>query len=147
MEGERVPIFDINKYYNDKEQQDMLVRNEKLGRGLAVTFAEKVGGDFSTPDHNVVLMKRHGYTTHGADIETAVYRAIYTKINAAVQTQSAMLRQAFPQVSDKHLNFDFEPLSKKQSSGCSKMNEGTQDKPWKLWCAEVENSSLYVNRE
>ena len=75
-----------------------------------------------------------------------MYRAIYTKINAGVQTNSIMIRSAFPQVSKTEAKFDFEPLSQEMCDGCAKMNEGTQDKPWKLWVAEVEKSSLYVNR-
>lgn len=144
--GQAVPVFDIATLYENSDQQDLLVRNAKYGEGLASKFKTDASSLQPAPDHNVVLMRRHGYTTHGTDIETAVYRAIYTKINAGVQTQSTMLRQAFPQVSPHSLNFEFEALTDDQCSGCLKMNEGTQDKPWKLWCAEVEKSSLYVNR-
>lgn len=144
--GQDVPVFDIADYYEKGDQQDLLVRNAKYGTGLASKFKKDTSAAQQSPDHNVVLMRRHGFTTHGTDIETAVYRAIYTKINAGVQTQSTMLRQAYPQVSSQEMKFDFEPLTDDQCSGCLKMNEGTQDKPWRLWCAEVEKSSLYVNR-
>jgi len=92
-------------------------------------------------------MRRHGYTTHGKDIETAVYRAIYTKVNAGVQTNAMMLRSALPSFAPTvQAKFDFEPLTDDMCNGCLKMNEGTQDKPWKLWAADVEKSPLYSNR-
>jgi hypothetical protein len=94
-------------------------------------------------------MRRHGYTTHGVDIETAVYRAIYTKINAGVQTNGMAIRSAFTQsLGPSNMPQEtgpFEPLSKEMSEGCLKMNEGTQDKPWRLWVAEVEKLPLYIN--
>lgn len=134
--------------YEPGEQQDLLIRNAKLGTGLASRFRKDESSKSESPDHAVVLMRRHGYTTHGTDIETAAYRAIYTKINAGIQTNSTMLRQAY-QTSlgrDAVLNFDFEPLTEEMREGCQKMNTDTQDKPWRLWCAEVEKSPLYINR-
>lgn len=130
------------------EQQDLLVRDSRLGSALASSFLKDPGSHSGRgpPDHAVVLMRRHGYTTHGRDIETAVYRAIYTKINAGVQTNALMIRSAFAQTPGLEAKFAFEPLTAEMCDGCAKMNEGTQDKPWKLWVAEVEKSSLYINR-
>jgi ribulose-5-phosphate 4-epimerase/fuculose-1-phosphate aldolase len=134
--------------YQPGEQQDMLVRNARLGTGLASKFIKESDSNSAaaSPDHAVVLMRRHGYTTHGRDIESAVYRAIYTKINAGIQTNATMIRHAFPQVSGLKPKFDFEPMTEEMCNGCIKMNEGTQDKPWRLWAAEVEKSPLYINR-
>lgn len=142
-----MPVFDIADFYSPGEQQDLLVRNSHLGAALASKFAahvESTAMPNSTPDHTVVLMRRHGYTTHGRDIETAVYRAIYTKVNAGVQTNAMLLRSSMP--SGVEPNFELDSLSDEMCSGCLKMNEGTQDKPWRLWAAEVEKSSLYINR-
>ncbi|KAK0611664.1 class II aldolase/adducin N-terminal [Immersiella caudata] len=141
--GHDVPVFDIATVYSDGEQEDLLVRNSHLGTALASKFGTS-DVDPSSPEHSVVLMRRHGYTTHGKDIETAVYRAIYTKVNAGVQTNAMLLRSAMP--STMKPKFELEPLTDDQCKGCIKMNEGTQDKPWKLWAAEVEKSSLYINR-
>jgi ribulose-5-phosphate 4-epimerase/fuculose-1-phosphate aldolase len=127
----------------------MLVRNGRLGTALAKHFVSR--GFFESlfssetldprvPKHNVVLMSRHGYTTHGRDIETAVYRAIYTKINAEAQTKAITLQRAFDQTAA------LSPMSAAMCQGCLKMNEGTQDKPWLLWKKEVETSPLYVNK-
>ena len=93
-----------------------------------------------------MLMRRHGFTTHGVDIESAVYRAIYTKINAAVQTNSLLLRNAFKFTAGLHdTKFEFEPLTEEMCNGCMVMNTGTQDKPWMLWVKEVETTGLNVN--
>src|SRR5579871_2390076 len=97
--GQKVPVFDIGMMYQPEDSQDMLVRNARFGTGLAETFS-RVQNDsqaVSAPEHTVVLMRRHGYTTHGIDIETAVYRAIYTKVNAGVQTNAMMIRSVFGQ--------------------------------------------------
>ncbi|KAM7194534.1 Adducin-related protein 2 [Naviculisporaceae sp. PSN 640] len=148
--GTEVPVFDIATLYAPGEHQDLLVRDSRLGAALASKFVrvEDGGHDSSrsrhAPDHSVALMRRHGYTTHGRDIETAVYRAIYTKVNARIQTDAMTLRSAIP--AGMSPKFELEPLTDEMCRGCAKMNEGTQDKPWKLWAAEVENSSLYINR-
>ena len=150
----------------------MLVNNMRFGAALASEFVDKKAPstasslsskdhDHLTPTHTVVLMRRHGYTTHGADIETAVYRAIYTKINAGVQTSAFGVRGNFAamqqaasltketkkeeQENGMEMKFEFEPLTAEQCRGCVVMNEGTQDKPWRLWVQEVESSVLYRN--
>ncbi|KAM7213944.1 Adducin-related protein 2 [Rhypophila decipiens] len=145
--GSQVPVFDIVTVYSSNDQQDLLVRDSRLGAALASKFVNTGNSDVPAkpdPDHTVVLMRRHGYTTHGKDIETAVYRAIYTKVNAGVQTNAMMIRSAMPP--GMTANFVLEPLTEEMRRDCLKMNEGTQDKPWKLWAAEVEKSSLYINR-
>lgn len=144
--GSKAPVFDIADVYQPGEQQDMLVRNARLGNALASHFSNSP--TFAKPpplDHNVVLMRRHGYTTHGYDIETAVYRGIYTKINAAAQTNTAIIHGS---VFSGQSGGDggFEPMSDDMVEGCKKMNVATMDKPWKLWVAEVENLGLYVNQ-
>ena len=147
--GTDVPVFDIAGVYEDGEQQDMLIRNGRIGTALAQTFS-----DLSTevekepmPDHTVVLMRRHGFTTHGTDIETAVYRSIYTKIDAEALTKAITVRTALSSIKSLgEPTFDLEPLTEEMCKGCLKMNEGTQDKPWALWVKEVEATGLYVNK-
>jgi ribulose-5-phosphate 4-epimerase/fuculose-1-phosphate aldolase len=147
--GIDVPVFDISGVYEDGEQQDMLIRNARIGTALALSFS-KPGIENETepiPDHTVVLMRRHGYTTHGGDIETAVYRSIYTKINAEALTKAITIRSAFGSIKSLgEATFDLEPLTEEMCKGCLKMNEGTQDKPWALWVKEVEATGLYINK-
>lgn len=161
--GPSVPVFDIAPLYADMRghQQDMLVNTAELGTALAEHFTSSGSEEATSPDHNVVLMRRHGFTTHGPDIETAMYRAIYTKINAGVQTESTLLRGVWDRLSMKEdaadgmnggvvnvaskANFELTSLVDDQIAGCQKMNERFQDKPWRLWVREVKNSGLYRN--
>ena len=91
--GAKVPVFDITPLYSSSDQQDMLVNNSKFGSGLASKFASSESSQ--SPDHTVVLMRKHGFTTQAQSIETAVYRGIYTKINAKAQTDSLAVRRNF----------------------------------------------------
>lgn len=138
--GGPVPVWDIATEYEDPYQQDMLVNNEHLDASLAAAFSPKQPLSQETAlEHTVVLMKRHGYTTWGEDIPTAVYRAIYTLINAGVQTNAAILQTAFSR--NRHV----EGLSERHCHDCKKMTEATQDKAWRLWCREVESLPMYKN--
>lgn len=143
----------------------MLVSNHRFGASLAEHFTNRASGGSTSsgtgnsnsnssnnshrnePDHAVVLMRRHGFTTLGYDIPMAVYRAIYTAKNAAIQTQSILLRDAFASrpgpvrfMNDPH------PLTLEQAKGCAEANERVQGRAWKLWCREVERNALYVNK-
>jgi ribulose-5-phosphate 4-epimerase/fuculose-1-phosphate aldolase len=145
--GTDVPVFDIARVYEGGEQQDMLIRNARLGTALAETFSSSLSSEKEAPYHTVSLMRRHGFTTHGSDIETAVYRSIYTKINAKALTEAITLRTAFGGLKGMgDVKFDLEPLTEEMCRGCLKMNEGTQDKPWVLWVKEVEATGLYINK-
>jgi ribulose-5-phosphate 4-epimerase/fuculose-1-phosphate aldolase len=146
--GQHVPIFDIAEFYEDGEQQDMLVNSIKFGSGLAnlYTKADNPSAQRNeSPDHTVVLMKHHGFTTLGTNIPEAVYRALYTKTNAGVQTNAIMLQHACFGSKTALERPSLVYLNKLEADDCKKMNEGTQDKPWNLWVREVEASPLYTN--
>ena len=141
--GPEVPVFDIAPLYKEAgtpvEKQDMLVNNSHLGAGLASKFSSG-----SKPEHTVVLMRRHGFTTQAGSIEMAVYRAIYTKINAKAQTDALAVSKNFG--GDTVFDAGHLGLTDDQTTGCTAMNERFQDKPWKLWVREVEIRGIYVNR-
>jgi HCOMODA/2-hydroxy-3-carboxy-muconic semialdehyde decarboxylase len=42
-------------------------------------------------DKSVILLRAHGFAVVGPSVEAAVFRAIYTEINARVQAQAAAL--------------------------------------------------------
>lgn len=145
-----MPTFDIEPLYEPGEDQDMLVKNARFGSALAAEFSA-VQGQPSTepasPDYNVVLMRKHGFTTVGPDIETAVYRAIYTQTNARLLTESIALQNAYwGDSGGVSSDWAVKGLTLEQTLGSAKMNEQTQDRPWKLWTREVEASPLYVNK-
>jgi ribulose-5-phosphate 4-epimerase/fuculose-1-phosphate aldolase len=73
-----VPNFEIR---DCDGMTDLLIRNAKHGSGLAQTLGA----------NNVALMRGHGNVCVGPNIMTAVYRAIYTEVNARLQAQAIAL--------------------------------------------------------
>jgi HCOMODA/2-hydroxy-3-carboxy-muconic semialdehyde decarboxylase len=73
-----VPVFDIRQHAG---MTDMLVSNPAIGKALAETLGDK----------SVVLMRGHGNVVVGPNLQTAVYRAVYTEVNARLQLQAISL--------------------------------------------------------
>ncbi|KIW29528.1 uncharacterized protein PV07_05341 [Cladophialophora immunda] len=141
-----VKVFDIDPLYRDGEQRDMLVNNSRFGAALAEKFVSD--SSMPSPEETVVLMRRHGFTCVGRDIVTAVYRAIYTRINAEAQTKAMSIANDVPGRTALHnegTGLGFQALTDGQSEGCAIMNEAFQDKPWRLWVRVVESQPLYRN--
>jgi len=67
-----VPVFDIREKFG---ATDMLVGNREKGVALASVMGEK----------DVVLMRAHGSVACGPTLQTAVFRAVYTEVNARIQ--------------------------------------------------------------
>ncbi|ETI24578.1 hypothetical protein G647_03947 [Cladophialophora carrionii CBS 160.54] len=147
-----VKVFDIAPLYRQGEQQDMLVNNARFGAALAEKFvAEGSGTEADAPEETVVLMRRHGFTVVGRDLVTAVYRAIYTRINAEAQTKAMSIARSGMVDNEEAqqregMEMGFQALTAEQVVGCSVMNEAFHDKPWRLWVREVERLPLYENR-
>ena len=140
--GTHVPIYDIVPMYSEDDQQDMLVNSCRFGDSLASKFSSSGAGDL---EHTVVLMANHGFTTVGTTIKQAVYRAIYTQVNATVQTNAITLRNA-ALGAGVGVEGDLRYLNAEQVKGSLKMNDASQDRPWKLWIEEVEACGLYKNK-
>ena len=70
-----VPVWDVRSV-NDPDAAALLVRNSALGKSLALTLG-------AGP---VALMRGHGNVVVAPDVQTAVGRAIYTEVNARLQT-------------------------------------------------------------
>jgi HCOMODA/2-hydroxy-3-carboxy-muconic semialdehyde decarboxylase len=73
-----VPVFDIREKFG---ATDMLVGNHAKGTALAEVLA----------DRPVVLMRAHGSVAVGPSLTLAVFRAVYTEVNARLQVQASML--------------------------------------------------------
>jgi HCOMODA/2-hydroxy-3-carboxy-muconic semialdehyde decarboxylase len=73
-----VPVFEIRKAAGIT---NMLIANATLGKALAETLGDKP----------VVLMRGHGNVVVGPSVQLAVFRAVYTEINARLQTQAIAL--------------------------------------------------------
>jgi ribulose-5-phosphate 4-epimerase/fuculose-1-phosphate aldolase len=106
------PVFDIRK---QKEDNDLLIRDRPLGKALA----ETLGGC------TCVLMRGHGMTVVGASIQEAVFRSIYTEMNARLQIQATLL--------DGPIEF----LSDEEGRRSTAANAGTLERPWELWKAKA----------
>ena len=77
--GQGVPVFEIRDAAGDAS--DLLIRNNRLGRALALSLG----------DACVVLMRGHGATVVGATLKESVFRAVYTQMNAELQIQARQL--------------------------------------------------------
>ena len=106
------PIFEIRKV---KEKNDLLIRDRPLGRALA----ESLG------PCTCVLMRGHGMTVVGGSVPEAVFRSIYTEMNARLQIQASRLEGPIEFLSD-----DEGRLSEAT-------NRGTLERPWELWKKQV----------
>jgi ribulose-5-phosphate 4-epimerase/fuculose-1-phosphate aldolase len=139
-----VKVYDIDPLYREGEQRDMLVNNARFGAALAEKFVSE-GSKDEKPEETVILMRRHGFTCIGRDIVTAVYRGIYTRINAEAQTKAMAIAKSVDAKTLEGEGMGFQAITEEQVVGCSKMNEAFHDKPWRLWVREVERLPLYEN--
>lgn len=102
------PVFDIRK---EREENDLLIRDRPLGKALAHTLGKC----------NCVLMRGHGMTVIGDSVVEAVFRAIYTEMNARLQIQATQLEGPI------------EFLSDEEGRRSTAANRGTLERPWELW--------------
>ena len=108
--GDGAARFEIRDFAGDAS--DLLVRNRALGVALAKSLGNR----------HVVLMRGHGSTVIGPTLKHAVYRAIYTEINARLLSESLRLG-------------DVEYLSSGEARATMETNEGQLERPWALWKA------------
>ncbi len=94
---------------------DMLIRDRALGAALARTLG---GG-------TVVLMRGHGSTVVGSSVEEAVFRAVYTEMNARLQMQALALG-------------DPVYLNDAEAARATRTNHGVMRRAWDLWARDVE---------
>lgn len=109
------PVFEIREAAGD--DSDLLIRTPALGQALAKTLGP-------TP---VVLMRGHGVTVVGASVRQAVFRAVYTEINARLQAQALALGP---------VTF----LSEGETLSATKSIDTQIDRAWTLWRMQVEGT-------
>ncbi|KAG9940847.1 arad-like aldolase/epimerase, partial [Aureobasidium melanogenum] len=142
--GEVVPNFNITQYYEPGDNQDLLIRSQRLGAALAAEFSSNhtlPNATQTEADYAVVLMQNHGFTTVASSIELAVMQAIYTQTNAGIQTTALTIQNAYPGSSQQDLAF----LTPQQTVQSWSTMAGTADRPWGLWSHQVRSSDLYQN--
>lgn len=106
--GARAPVFEIRQRFG---VTDMLVRTGDQGLALAEAL----------DDQAVVLMRGHGFCAVGESLPVAVFRAIYTETNAALQQQAIALGGTLTY------------LDPGEAELSEKTNRGVVDRPWALW--------------
>jgi HCOMODA/2-hydroxy-3-carboxy-muconic semialdehyde decarboxylase len=105
-----VPVWDIHAAAGDS---DMLVRTPALGRSLAQALGARP----------VVLMRGHGAVVVGASLPQAVFRSVYTEVNARLQAQAIALGGGG----------GVTYLSPEEAARAEAAVAGTLGRPWELW--------------
>ncbi len=111
-----VPVFDIREKFG---ATDMLVGNGAKGVALAETMGPK----------DVVLMRAHGSVACGASLQVAVFRAVYTEVNARVQHWTQALAQGQ----------DVEGLGPEEGRLADEVNKTAGVRAWDLWRTQIRN--------
>jgi len=107
--GGGVPVFDIKIAAG--QATDMLVRTPALGRALAQTLGPRP----------VALMRGHGAVVVADSLPRAVFRSVYTEMNARLQAQAMALGGPVTYLDD-------EEARRAEASVA-----GTISRPWELW--------------
>ena len=107
-----VPVFEIRKAAG---MTNMLIANATLGKALAETLGDKA----------VVLMRGHGNVVVGPSVQVAVFRAVYTEINARLQTQAVALGGTVTY------------LEPEEGAKADIIQQQVVMRPWELWKAKA----------
>jgi HCOMODA/2-hydroxy-3-carboxy-muconic semialdehyde decarboxylase len=107
-----VPVFDIREKFG---ATDMLVGNTAKGAALVEVMGRQ----------DVVLMRAHGSVACGASLQAAVFRAVYTEVNARIQHWTNALGR--------------EPAALDAEEGrlADAVNEKAALRAWELWRSNV----------
>lgn len=112
--GVGVPVFEIRDAGGPAT--DMLIRNAGLGAALAKTLG-------SAP---VALLRGHGNVVVGQSVKEVVFRAIYTEVNARLESEALRL-------GDGQVVF----LNEEEAKAAAETNSAQIGRPWELWKAKV----------
>ncbi len=112
--GTGVPVFEIRDAGGPAT--DMLIRNAGLGAALAKTLG-------SAP---VALLRGHGDVVVGRSVKEAVFRAIYTEVNARLESEALRLGQG-------QVVF----LNEEEAKAAAETNSAQIGRPWELWKAKA----------
>lgn len=107
-----VPVFEIREFTSDGE---MLIRDARLGDALAKTLGGKI----------VALMRGHGNVVVGPTLQHAVFRAVYTEVNARLQAIAIGLGGTVRYLSDL------------EGDNVTNQQPGNIARAWALWKARA----------
>ncbi len=111
-----VPVFDIARKFG---ATDMVVGDRPRGAALAESMGDK----------DVALMRAHGSVACGPTLPLAVFRAVYTEVNARIQHWTAALAGGKTMAS----------LSEEEGRLADVLNKGACMRAWDLWRREVRD--------
>ncbi|HKW36664.1 MAG TPA: class II aldolase/adducin family protein [Burkholderiales bacterium] len=111
-----VPVFDIREKFG---ATDLLVSDAAKGVALAAIMGRQ----------DVVLMRAHGSVACGASLETAVFRAVYTEVNARIQHWTVALGDGAP----------IAALEPEEARLADAVNRGAGVRAWHLWRTMVRS--------
>jgi ribulose-5-phosphate 4-epimerase/fuculose-1-phosphate aldolase len=109
-----VPVFDIRARFG---ATDMLVSNGAKGVALAESLGRR----------DVAMMRAHGSVTCGPTLQTAVFRAVYTEVNARIQHWTAALAGGGPMA----------VLDAEEGRLADAVNQTAGMRAWELWRAQA----------
>ena len=109
-----VPVFDIKEKFG---ATDMLVSNGIKGVALAAAMGSK----------DIALMRAHGSVTCGPTLQTAVFRAVYTEVNARIQHWTLALAGGKPMA----------VLDNQEGRLADVINQTAGMRAWDLWRTQV----------
>jgi HCOMODA/2-hydroxy-3-carboxy-muconic semialdehyde decarboxylase len=109
-----VPVFDIREKFG---ATDMLVGNGVKGVALAEVMGKK----------DIALMRAHGSVACGPTLQTAVFRAVYTEVNARVQHWTLALGGGAPVAA----------LDSEEGLLADAINQTAGMRAWDLWRSQI----------
>lgn len=110
--GTATPVFEIRDVAGSGS--DLLVRDERLGAAFAQQFEL----------NQIVLMRGHGSTVIGQNLQQTVYRAVYAELNARYQTIAMQLGEV-------------SYLTEAECVACTSSHEAQAQRPWELWRSQA----------
>ena len=113
-----VPIFDIRQSFG---MTDMLVCDCAKGLALAETLEDK----------HVALMRAHGSVATGDSLQTAVFRAVYTEVNARIQLSAISIAE----------DGGIEALEPEEGILADEINKTAGMRAWNLWRMEIRSQN------
>ena len=109
-----VPVFDIKEKFG---ATDMLVSNGVKGVALAAAIGSK----------DIAMMRAHGSVACGPTLQTAVFRAVYTEVNARIQHWTLALADGKPMA----------VLDHEEGRLADVINQTAGMRAWDLWRTQV----------
>jgi HCOMODA/2-hydroxy-3-carboxy-muconic semialdehyde decarboxylase len=114
--GSRPPFWDQREEFGDT---NLLVVKPEEGASLAKRLGQ----------HWMVLMNRHGVTVAGTSVRDAVFRCVFSCLNARFQIEAAAAGKVGP----------LSPGEVRHAFGISTGTTG-QTRSWELWAAQLEKA-------